>query len=105
MDAPAILADFRRRGIRLRLEGNRLIATPASLLSSDDADHIRAHKPAIVALLAPPAGPRLIVPLRTRCVSCGAALQPGSAVRCPGCVDAAVLARDQRRRDEGRAPP
>ncbi len=104
MDIEPVVVGLRRRGIRLRLEGERLIATPASLLSSDDADWVRANKPAIVALLAAPSAPRLIVPLRTHCVSCGAALGPGSAVRCPDCVDAAYRHRDQRRdqrRQEG----
>lgn len=105
MEIETIVAGLRHRGIRLRLEGDRLIATPASSLTSAEADRIRAHKPAIVALLAAPGAPRPIVPLRPHCVSCGAALQPGSAVRCPTCVDTAYRARDQRRRDEGRAPP
>lgn len=105
MDARAFVANLRHRGIRLRLEGNRLIAMPASLLSSTDADWIRANKPAIVAVLAAHDAPRPIRPLRCHCVTCGAPPAEGSMLRCPGCVDAAYEERDRRRRAEGRAPP
>lgn len=105
MDIQTILADLRRRGIRLRLEGERLIVSPTALLTSDEADWIRANKPAIVALLAAHDIPRPTVPLRTHCLTCGAALGPGSMLRCPDCVAAAYHRRDQRRRAEGRAPP
>lgn len=105
MDATTFVAVLRHRGIRLRLEGERLIVSPAALLTTDEADWIRAHKPAIVARLVAQNIPRTIVPLRTHCVSCGAPLAEGSMLRCPGCVDVAYEERDQRRRAEGRAPP
>lgn len=99
MDAQTFVADLRRRGIRLRLEGERLIVSPAALLTSDEADWIRAHKAAVVALLVAPSTPRPIMPLRTHCLTCGAALGPGSMVRCPDCVDEAYQRRDQRRQE------
>lgn len=97
MTIQTTIAGLRHRGIRLRLEGERLIVSPAALLTSDEADWIRANKPAVVALLAASSVPRPIVPLRTHCVSCGAALGPGSAVRCVTCVDAAYQRRDEHR--------
>jgi hypothetical protein len=105
MDAYAFVADLRHRGIRLRLEGERLIVSPAALLTSTEADWIRAHKPAVVALLTDRGSDRRIVPLRPSCVSCGAPLAEDSMLRCLGCVEAAYRERDERRRDEGRAPP
>lgn len=105
MNAETFVADLQQRGIRLRLEGDRLVAVPGSALTSGDADYIRASKPAIVALLAAQDVPRPIRPLRTHCVTCGAPLTEGSMLRCSVCVTTAYRQRDQRRRAEGRAPP
>lgn len=105
MDATTFVADLRHRGIRLRLEGDRLVAVPGSALTSEDAGWIQAHKPAIVALLAAQDAPRPIVPLRPDCVTCGASLAEGSMLRCPSCVQGTYEERNQRRRAEGRAPP
>lgn len=105
MTIHARLDDLRRRGVRLRMEGDRLVATPAAALSSADADWIRSNKPAIRAAIeaAEPSGRRL--PLRSHCISCGSPLDERSAVRCPACVEAAYRERDRQRASEGPDPP
>lgn len=105
MDARTVIADLRRRGIRLRVEGDRLIATPASALSSTDADWIRANKPAVLDALNGELSQPRRGPLRPHCLTCGAALPPKAMVRCPDCVDAAYRDRARRWETEGRAPP
>lgn len=105
MSIHAHLAELRHRGVWLRTTGDRLVATPASALSSADADWIRANKPAIRAVIEAAESPGSRMPFRPRCVTCDALLDDRSAVRCPACVDVAYLARDERRRSEGRAPP
>jgi hypothetical protein len=45
-----LVADLRRRGITLSVEGGNLRVTPASRLTDTDRELIRAHKPAVLAL-------------------------------------------------------
>ncbi len=105
MTIPGFLDDLRRRGIALRLQGDQLIAVPGSRLASEDADRIRANKPAIVQLLRDgQPGPR-VLPFRSDCVTCGAALGASSAVRCRPCVARAYEDRERRRHQDGRSPP
>ncbi|MCB1810051.1 MAG: hypothetical protein KDJ99_34205, partial [Candidatus Competibacteraceae bacterium] len=40
-----------RRGVTLRLEGDRIVLNPASLLTASDLTMIRGIKPGIIALL------------------------------------------------------
>ncbi len=92
MNAWSLLVALRARGIALKLESGRLIASPASSLTSDDADQIRAMKPDLVKALTP----RLVIPRRLECQICGATLHPGSAWRCPDCRDRLTRERDER---------
>jgi TubC N-terminal docking domain len=57
MEPATLLSDLTRRGCRLRAEGGRLLVTPLSPGSLTDADRaaLRAHKPALLALLSAPA--------------------------------------------------
>lgn len=88
VDVQSFVAGLRGRGVDLSVDGERLVVSPASSLSTDDASFIRAHKPAIVALLTTRVSRRRR-PFRPDCISCGAPLTPQSAVRCPTCVYAA----------------
>ncbi len=96
MDARMLVAALNCRGITLRVEGDRLIATPAASVTSEDADRIRRHKTALInALTTLPARRRPV----QECVTCGDGLPPQSWARCPGCVNAAYQRRDQRRQE------
>jgi len=60
--AQTLIADFRKRGIRLMPDGDSLIVEPASRLSDADRAAIRQYKPLLLVLLtvneteaAPPA--------------------------------------------------
>lgn len=51
--AVALLADLRARGVELVATGDRLRFRPASAVSEDTRDALRAHKAELLALLAP----------------------------------------------------
>lgn len=52
-DAVTLLENLTHRGVRLTPEPPKLIAEPSSLLTDEDRAAIRAHKPQLLALLAP----------------------------------------------------
>jgi hypothetical protein len=54
MDAHQLLTDFQARGIRLIPEGGNLAVEPAERLSDADRVAIRANKPELLRILAPP---------------------------------------------------
>lgn len=62
--AADLLGALRARGIALVAVGERLDASPASALTDEDCTAIRAHKPALLALLAAPTPPRAAPPQR-----------------------------------------
>lgn len=102
MDAHALIASLAARGVVLRVLDGRLVASPASRLTSEDADRIRSLRDALVDALTTGTMRRRN---QSHCVTCGGSLPPDTWARCHACVDAAYLARDERRRLEGRAPP
>lgn len=51
MDASTLLADLTKAGIALRIEGERLMATPGHLLTDAHRDLIRRHKGELLALV------------------------------------------------------
>jgi hypothetical protein len=53
MTAPALLADFGRRGLALRASADRLCVSPASALTESDRGAIRQHRDELLALLSP----------------------------------------------------
>lgn len=68
MDTPALLADLRARGLRLVVDGERLLCSPARLISEQDRAAIAAAKPSLLALLEAES-------LETRLRASGLALQ------------------------------
>jgi len=55
MSAVPVLLDLRARGVDVVLDGNRLRChARLGVLTADDRDQLRRHKPEIVALLAQP---------------------------------------------------
>ena len=52
MNAQSILAEFSRHGVRLRAEGDKLIAKPLSAVTPELREAVRQHKAALLALLA-----------------------------------------------------
>lgn len=57
-DTPdALLAELRRGGFSLQLEGDRLLVGPAGKLTADLAQRITRHKAGLLALLTQPATP------------------------------------------------
>jgi hypothetical protein len=54
MTPPAIVADLGRRGVKLRVVGDRLQYAPRDLVGEAELAIIRAHKPALLEYLAPP---------------------------------------------------
>jgi hypothetical protein len=52
MNAQSILAEFSRHGVRLRAEGDKLIAKPLSAVTPELRAAVRQHKVALLALLA-----------------------------------------------------
>lgn len=54
MGAPDLLNHLRASGISVRVEGDKLMVTPASSVTPDVRGHIRTHKTALVALLSKP---------------------------------------------------
>ena len=54
MGAPDILAQLHAVGISLSRRGDKLIATPKAAVTPEIVDLIRAHKPALLAVLAGP---------------------------------------------------
>jgi hypothetical protein len=55
--AAELLATLQARGVTLEPRGDKLRLRPADRLSPEDLDRLRALKPAILALLAPPPAP------------------------------------------------
>lgn len=51
MDAIALLAELRGRGLRVTASADRLTISPRSKLDASLTDAIRAHKPALIALV------------------------------------------------------
>lgn len=49
--AAGLLVELSRRGIELRVHGNRLRYRPRTALTPELAERVRAHKPALLALL------------------------------------------------------
>lgn len=67
MNAESILAEFGRHGVRLRVEGDRLIARPLSAVTPELREAVRQHKAALLDLLRIPsdgraAWPRSVAP-------------------------------------------
>ena len=59
---PQALNRLRRSGFALSVEGGKLIVAPGSRLTDADRTFLRAHKPALVALLEdPPASPAPVI--------------------------------------------
>lgn len=54
---PGILADVARRGITLRAEAGKIRFRPRSAMTPDLAQRIKAHRPALLALLSKPGIP------------------------------------------------
>lgn len=104
-DPRFLLARLASHGVTLRLQDDRLVAVPGSLLSSDDVDVVRRHREAIVAYLQAHPHRGRSLPFRPTCISCGLPIGAGSAVRCPVCVAESYRQRDRRWHEEGRAPP
>ncbi len=104
MDAGSLIDDLRRRGLSLVIDESQLLVRPGSLLTPEDVEAIRANKPALVALLTQDVRPRLIVPMRPDCLTCGAPLRTGSRLRCPNCVAKAYQDRDERWSREADSP-
>lgn len=57
--AAELLATLQARGVTLEPRGDKLRVRPADRLSPEDLDRLRALKPAILALLAPPPAPSI----------------------------------------------
>ena len=51
MDASTLFTDLTKAGITLRIEGERLVATPGHRLTESHRNLIREHKPALLALV------------------------------------------------------
>lgn len=100
--AVALLADLRARGVELVATGDRLRFRPASAVSEDTRDALRAHKAELLALLAPRSysypwpdslpglGRRTVGPF-ARCSACAAEhswVRYGALVVCLRCARA-----------------
>ena len=59
MSAAAVLRHLETAGIHLEVSGDNLLATPRAALTDETRALIRAHKPALLALLTNPAPPPL----------------------------------------------
>src|SRR5262245_3414899 len=79
-EAEGLLADLRSRGVELETDGKRLRWRPSELVTAPQAETIRFHQGAIVALL-------LATESVTRCTSCRRPLD--SKRRCWRCCDRA----------------
>ena len=97
MTADALLARLRARGVTLRIEGDRIIATPASRLDAEEVEALRRAKQEIIAYVIADSSAR-IRRIRTHCVTCGRPLPDDAWTRCYACVDAAYTARDELHR-------
>ena len=51
MSALAALTEFRGRGVEITLDGGDLVVVGADLLTDDEVERLRRHKPELVALL------------------------------------------------------
>ncbi len=56
MSALTALTEFRGRGVEITLDGYDLVVVGADLLTDDEVERLRRHKPELVALLRPYAG-------------------------------------------------
>jgi hypothetical protein len=87
MTISALLTDLTRAGVRLARVDDRIEAdAPAGALTADLLEILRTHKPDLLEIFAPPAGP---------CPRCGSAvlveLVTGPTV-CRGCIPVAPAA-------------
>lgn len=62
MNAAALVADLRARGVTLRPDGDRLRVRPAEALTPQELETLRRHKAEVLALLAPGVEPRSAAP-------------------------------------------
>jgi hypothetical protein len=53
VSALSALAAFRGRGVKITLDGDDLVVVGADLLTDDEVERLRRHKPELVALLRP----------------------------------------------------
>lgn len=118
--AAELLTDLRERGLKLRVDGERLLVAPKAALTPDIREALVAHKSELLTLLqaqdpevqwrleamrrqVPTSGPipflvaRDIQPAPKTCQSCGDALGAGQPYRCRPCVEAATLALRESR--------
>ncbi len=51
--ATRLVESLNSRGITVELSGDRLLISPARLLTDTDRTRIRSHKPALIGLLSP----------------------------------------------------
>jgi hypothetical protein len=115
-----LLTDLRERGLRLKVDGERLLVAPKTALTPEIRDTLAIHKSEILPLLLvkdpevlwrldamrgqiPTSGPipflvaRDVEPAPGTCQSCGDPLTPGQVYRCCPCVEAATLALQESR--------
>lgn len=95
MTADALLARLRARGVSLRVEGDRIIATPARRLDAEKVEALRQAKQEIIAYIIADSSAR-VRRVRTHCLICAGPLPDDTWLRCPSCVDAANIAREAR---------
>lgn len=94
MDASALLADLRRRGVELRIDGGELVCrAPRGVITDEIRRAIAAAKPALVRALDAPdgwrwdaaaGGLRETLEHERGCVFCPMPLAPGDLLACPG---------------------
>jgi TubC N-terminal docking domain len=81
VNVDCIVADLAERDIRLMPDGNALVVEPASKLTEDDRQTIRAHKPALLELLSRrPIEPDVECDEQDNAVQRGCNYAPSSAV-------------------------